>query len=381
MVTPSKDYYEILGIPHDAEQQKIKSAFRELALRYHPDRNKTPGAEDRFKDIAEAYAVLSDPQKRANYDAGGHPGAPGIAPEDLFHGIDFEDLFSGLGFDFGYGGGGIFDRFFRRRERHDHLQGANLEVELEVPLERVENGGDEQVHIAHPQTCAACNGSGAEPGTTPKTCTSCQGTGQHVTSRNQGGIQFQQITTCPDCHGQGSLIETPCTSCHGRGEVQRDETLTVTIPVGVDEGMALRISGHGLPSRQPDGKPGDLFVVVRSTPDPRFERQGADLWCRETINVEDATLGSTVQVATLDTPFTFTIAPGTQPGSILKATGKGLPEYGGERRGDLYLRVLVQIPTQLTHAERDLFEQLRDMRNQHQSTKALQRNVNQHNPC
>jgi molecular chaperone DnaJ len=189
-----------------------------------------------------------------------------------------------------------------------------------------------------------------------------------VSSKRQDGIQFQQITTCRNCQGQGSRIETPCKSCSGHGKINKDETLTVTIPAGVEEGMTLRIPGHGLPSRQSGGKPGDLYVMVRSMPDPRLERHGADLWCRETISVEDATLGSSVQIPTLDTPFIFTIPPGTQPESVLKASGKGLPVLDGNRRGDLYLRVHVQIPKQLTRAERKLYKKLRNIRNKRRST-------------
>jgi molecular chaperone DnaJ len=363
MATTSRDYYEVLGVPHEADEKTIKDAFRELALRYHPDRNKDPDAEERFKEIAEAYAVLSDSQKRAEYDAGGRMGVTGVSPEDLFRGIDFEDLFGGLGFDFG--GGGLFDRFFRRSRRtYGPSQGANLEVALQVPLERVYTGGEETVHLAHPRTCTTCKGSGAKAGTNPRACDTCGGTGQQVISRRQEGIQFQQITTCPMCRGRGNIIDEPCTECRGRGQVQTDETLTVTVPVGVEEGMALRIPDHGLPSREPGGKPGDLYVVVRSTPDPRFERQGADLWRQETIQVEDATLGATVQITTLDGPVKVTIPPGTQPGAILRVPGKGLPEFGGSGQGNLYLRVDVRIPEQLSPEERKLYEQLRTVRNQ-----------------
>jgi molecular chaperone DnaJ len=212
MPTTSRDYYDVLGVPRDADQKAIKDAFRTLALQYHPDRNKEPGAEERFKEIAEAYAVLADPQKRAAYDAGGVAGVSGFSPEDLFSGIDFEDIFGGPGFDFG--GGGLFDRFFRRQRRPaGPPRGQDLEVELEVPLARVATGGEETVHFRHPAVCPACHGSGAQAGTTPRRCDACHGTGQHVSSRRESGITFQQITTCPTCHGRGTIIDTPCSEC------------------------------------------------------------------------------------------------------------------------------------------------------------------------
>jgi molecular chaperone DnaJ len=359
MAATVRDYYEVLGVPRDADEKTIKDAFRKLALQYHPDRNKAPDAEARFKEIAAAYAVLSDAKKRADYDAGGVAGVAGVSPEDLFRGINFDDLFGGLGFD--VGGGGLFDRFFRHRRPTGTPHGANLEVDLEVPLERVCSGGEETVHLTHPQACPTCHGSGARPGTAPRRCEPCNGTGQRVTSRSDRGITFQQITPCPSCHGRGNVIEQPCAECDGRGEVQRPETLTVTIPVGVEEGMALRIPGRGLPSHDAGGLPGDLFVVVRSAPDPRFERRGADLWRAETLSVVDAVLGTRLEVVTLDGPTTVTIPPGTQPDTVLRLRSKGLPVFGGSGRGDLYLRVQVRVPDRLSPTERDLYERLRSL--------------------
>ncbi len=355
MVTGQRDYYEVLGVPRDADQKAIKDAFRKLALQYHPDRNKVPGAEERFKEIAEAYAVLSDPGKRADYDARGFAGVAGFSPEDLFGGVDVEDLFGGLGFDFG---GGLFDRFFRRRPAGPP-RGANVEVELVVPLERVASGGDEPVRIRHPVSCPTCHGSGAKPGTQPRPCGACGGRGRHVTARRRGGVSLQQVTPCRTCSGAGTIIDQPCADCSGRGEVDREETLTVKIPVGVEEGVALRVPGHGMPSPRPGGAPGDLFVVVHSAPDPRFERHGADLWRVETISVADAVLGARVDVPTLDGRATVTIPPGTQPDAVLRLRGKGLPEFGGGRRGDLNLRVRLRVPDRLSKEERELYERLR----------------------
>ncbi len=359
MATAQRDYYEVLGVPRDADAKAIKDVFRRLALQYHPDRNKEPGAEERFKEIAEAYAILSDPQKRTEYDRRGFAGVAGFSPQDLFGGIDFEDLFGGLGFSFGFAGESPFDRLFGRRRGVGPARGPNLEVELAVPLERVLRGGEETVRLTRPQTCAVCRGSGAEQGTAPKPCDQCAGKGQHVTSSKEGNVHIRQITTCAACQGKGTVIEKPCLECGGRGEVEREETLTVKIPAGVEEGMTLRVAGHGLPSPEASAPAGDLYVLIRSAPDPRFERRGADLWHTEMISVPEAVLGTTVEAPTLDGPLTVTVAAGIQPGTTLRLRAKGLPRFGSSGRGDLLLSVHVHVPDRLTRAERELYEQLR----------------------
>ena len=350
-----RDYYEVLGVPRDADAKAIKDAFRHLALKYHPDRNKEPGASDRFKEIAEAYAVLSDPNKRAEYDARGHAGVAGFSPEDLFGGIDFEDIFGGLGFDFA--GPGLFDRIFRRRAAR--RRGENLEVDIEIPLERVLRGGEQAVHVARPVLCQACKGSGAKAGTKPRNCPACGGSGQRVRTERKGGVSLQQITVCPDCGGRGRLIDTPCPDCYGQGHAMREETLTVRVPIGVEEGTALRVPGHGLPAEKPGQPAGDLFVVVRSAADPRFERHGRDLYRVETVDVTDATLGTDIDIQTLDGRVSLKVPAGTQPDSMLRLRGKGLPGFGGGRRGDLYVRLQVHVPETLSDRQRALFEQLR----------------------
>lgn len=363
MVSTQRDYYEVLGVAKDADQKAIKDAFRSLALKYHPDRNKEAGAEDRFKEIAEAYAILSDPKKRAEYDARGFAGVEGFSREDLFGGINFEDIFGGLNFDFG--GGGLFDGFFHRRHK-GQSRGANIEVELFIPLERVANGGEEQLRLNHPAPCRACHGMGTENGAAPKACETCKGTGRvtHSSRQEKEHLLIQQISTCPACQGRGSLIEHPCKLCHGSGHVEQEESLTVKIPKGVEEGMVLRIPGKGMPSDDAGGISGDLFVVVRTRHDPRFERAGADLLRRESILLTDAVLGTTLQVPTLDGSASVTIPPGTQPGAVLRIKGKGLPEFGTGHRGELYLRIEVRVPEQLSHEERKLYEQLRTIADQ-----------------
>lgn len=356
MAAEKRDYYDVLGVPRDADAKGIKDAFRKLALKYHPDRNKEPGAEARFKEIAEAYAVLSDPKKRADYDAGGFAGLKGVRPEDLFGGIDFNDLFGGLGFDFG---GGIFDGLFGRHRRAGPLRGDNIEVMLRIPLERVASGGEEPVRVARPATCPTCKGSGAKPGTTPRVCDVCHGTGSEVKTGNEGGVMFRRVTTCPACGGRGRFIDQPCPECRGQGRVDLTETLTVKVPPGVEEGMVLRIPGHGLPSPEPNGPAGDLFVVVHSLPDPRFERAGADLWTVRDLRLTDAVLGSELDLQTLDGTASVKVPPGTQPDTVLRLRRKGLPHFGGGPPGDLLLKLRVIVPEHLSGEERRLYEQLR----------------------
>lgn len=359
-----RDYYEVLGLTRDADAQAIKAAFRKLAMQYHPDRNKTPEAEEKFKEIAEAYAILSDPGKRAQYDARGFAGVAGFSPEDLFAGIDFGDIFGdmGFGFDFPEHSGGIFDRLFRRSGKQSG-RGRDLEVQTVVSLETINRGGEETVRLSHPKTCSQCNGTGAAKGTEPHTCKECGGSGQHVVSRSEpdksGKVLLRQITTCRACHGAGTIIDKPCSACAGRGQQTQDESIKVKIPIGVEDGTALRIPGHGLPGTQPGAPPGDLFVVVRTANDPRFERLGADLWRIETIDVADAVLGTEIEVPTMDAAIKVKVPPGTQHDEVLRLKNKGLPRFGNAGHGDLKLRMMVRIPDSPGEEERALYEQLR----------------------
>jgi molecular chaperone DnaJ len=355
----ARDYYEILGVPRNADEKAIKDAFRTLALQYHPDRNKAPDAEEKFKEIAEAYAVLSNPQKRAAYNTGGITGLGGVNAEDLFKDIDFGDLFGGFGM--GFGGRSFFDRLFRRHTPGSQ-HGLHIEVELAIPLQRVATGGPETVRFTRMVSCTACQGSRAAAGTTPKRCDACEGAGRQVSSRRDSGVTFQHITLCPTCYGRGTIIETPCPACSGRGDVVQEASIDVTIPIGIEEGTILRIPGHGLPGRESGQPPGDLLVVVRSTPEPRFERHGADLWCTETVGVVDAVLGTERPIPTLDGHTTVQIPPGTQPDTVLRLAHLGLPTGNGSTHGDLYVRLRVHVPEHLSPEERRLFERLRVQR-------------------
>jgi molecular chaperone DnaJ len=358
VTTAKRDYYEVLGLARDADARAIKDAFRTLAMKYHPDRNKDPGAEDRFKEIAEAYAVLSDPKKRGDYDAGGFAGVAGFSPEDLFGGIDFDSIFA----DFGFGlGGGMFDRLFRHR-RAGPSRGADLQIDAVVPLEKIAAGGEETIRFSRTGTCAECSGSGAKAGTQPRACATCGGTGLKTTSHRDKGVFISQSTTCPDCRGRGRFIDAPCPACAGTGRLGREEALVVRIPAGADEGLVLRIPAKGYPSEQAGGAAGDLLVIVRTAPDERFQRDGADLWRDETIDITDAVLGTELSVPTLAGRATVKLPAGTQPDARLRLRGKGLPRFGGRGRGDLYVRVAVRVPETLGSEERKLWERLRALR-------------------
>lgn len=362
MAVSKRDYYDVLGLTKQADAKAIRDAFRQLALKYHPDRNKEPGAEDRFKEIAEAYAVLSNPKKRADYDTGGFGSLKDTNPQDLFGGIDFGDLFGGLGFG---GGGDLFERFFGRHrdERSSGPQrGANIEVALHIPLERVLTGGEETIRFEHPVTCPVCHGNRTRPGTSARTCETCHGTGKEVKKSQQVGMLFQQIRPCPTCAGTGSLIDDPCSECHGQGQTLKAEQLSVKIPTGVEEGMVLRVAAHGMPSPSAGGQAGDLFVVVNSHPHQRFQREGADLWCTQDVHLVDAVLGTELQLPTLDGKAQVSVPPASQPGTVLRLRGKGLPHFDHAGRGDLLLKLHIVIPAKLLPAERQLYLQLRHLK-------------------
>ncbi|MGD8587274.1 MAG: molecular chaperone DnaJ [Chromatiales bacterium] len=361
MPTTNLDYYKILGVPRDAELKAIKQAFKHLAMKYHPDRNKAPDAEQRFKEIAEAYAVLSDPKKRAAYDARGHAGVAEFSTEDLYGGINFDEIFSDFGLT-GFGlGGDLFSRLFGEGARREPriMRGGNIQLRLEIPLEMVLQGGGEQIRFPRPKVCHICHGNGADPTTPPRTCSACGGSGQKVESSRQQGIFFQRATSCPVCQGRGQIIEKPCPGCGGSGELTEQEILELKIPVGVEEGMTLRIPGHGRPPPVAGGEAGDLYVILRTRPDERFERRGRDLWRSETISVTDAVLGCSREIPTLEGQVKVTIPAGTQSDEVLRLRGKGLPGFREPMRGDLLIRLRVEIPGELTAEERSLYEALR----------------------
>ncbi|MCA9137575.1 MAG: DnaJ domain-containing protein [Planctomycetales bacterium] len=362
MVAAQRDYYEVLGVSSKANSKEIKSAFRKLVMQYHPDRNKEPTAQEKFKEIAEAYAVLSDPKKRADYDSRGYAGVADFSSEDLFGGIDFEEIFRGSGLHFGVGSD-LFSNFFGHLHPHSRSsRGRDIEISIAIPLEKVNSGGDETVSYSRPVSCPICHGDGAKPGTKPRQCEACKGSGQQINSRQAhrelGQVLVQHIVTCPNCHGRGWVVDHPCEACKGAGKQDKDEVLTVTIPEGAEEGLVLRIPAHGFPGEKPNDEPGDLLIVVHTQPDSRFARHGADLWRTEVLTVPDAALGTELDLATLDGQVSVTIPPGAQSGEILRLRGKGLVQPNGLGHGDLNLRLTVHIPERLTTEERELYKKL-----------------------
>ncbi len=359
MATGKRDYYEVLGVARDASQQDIKKAYRRLAMEYHPDHNKDPDAEEKFKELSEAYGVLSDTEKRTRYDRGGFSGLDGVSAEDIFGGINFGDIFGGGG---GRGfGGTIFDEIFGFGRRRGPAKGRDIEVEIVVSLKRILTGGEETIKYGRSVTCPECNGSMAKKGTEPRMCGECEGAGQKVYTTRQQGMTFQQVAVCPSCRGRGSIIEEPCPECRGTGNVDRESEIKIKIPEGIEEGTALRVSGHGNLSHDPGGPPGDLIVVIRTEDDPRFERRGDHLHRLEKIGVADAVLGTKLDVPTLVGQVEMKVPPGTQPGTVMRLANEGLPNFRSGRRGDIYIRIQVEIPKKPSSEERKLYEKLKEL--------------------
>lgn len=352
-----KDYYEILGVPRNATKEEIKAAYRRLALQYHPDRNKSPDAEERFKEISEAYAVLSDDEKRRQYDLYGHAGIEGrYSWDDIFGGADFEDIFRDLGFGLG-GFGSIFDLFFGRRQGvREPKRGRDLRYDLEITLEEAARGAEKELKIPIYETCEHCGGSGAKPGTKPRPCPECKGTGQVRYESSRGFMRFVRVEACGRCGGAGTVIDFPCPSCGGSGKAKRTKRVLVQIPRGVDTGYGLRMAGMGDPGEE-GSPPGDLLIFLNVKPHEIFERNGDDLLCEVRIGFSEAALGAEIEVPTLDGPAKLRIPPGTQTGTVFRLRGKGMPKLNGFGRGDELVRVVVQTPTRLTQRQRELLSQ------------------------
>ena len=353
-MTVSGDYYEVLGVPRDADTKTIKDAFRQLARRYHPDISTEPDAEQRFKEIAEAYGVLSDPARRASYDAQGSAGVAGATAEDLWGGIDFTDIFGPGAPAFG----GLFERLFGPAAAGPQ-RGQDMRLDLVISLDEVLTGGNHAVTIRRPGPCPQCAGSGSGPGAAPRRCPGCGGTGQRTVASRYGGLLVRQVTTCPQCAGRGGVTDQPCPACAASGTAVREEAVTIRVPPGIAEGATLRLAGRGLPSPVPGNPPGDAYVSIRTRADPRFTRAGADLWHDLHIPAPDAALGVTAAVPVPGGQARVRVPPGTRPGSVLRVAGKGLPRYGGRGRGSLNLTVILDIPRQLSARQRQLYEQLR----------------------
>ncbi len=367
MAGNKRDYYEVLGVGKEADQKEIKSAYRKLALQYHPDRSKEPDAEDKFKGISEAYAVLSDPDKRKQYDQFGHAGIDGrYSQEDIFRGVDFEDLLRGFGFGGGgggFGGSSIFDLIFGgggRGGRRGPARGRDLRYDLSMTLEEVATGLETSIEVPRMETCPTCKGTGAKPGTSPQTCDQCGGTGQVTRVQNTPFGQMMTSTTCSKCGGRGQIVSDPCSECRGSGRVRKTRTINVKIPAGVETGQHLRLGGQGEASPDPGGESGDLYVFVNVRPHPLYKRDEDELLYESPLTVTQAALGTDLEVPTLDgKKARIKIPAGTQSGSVFRLKGKGIPRlHGFGGTGDMHVRVNVKTPTNLSGRQKELLEEL-----------------------
>lgn len=358
-----KDYYEILGVPRNATEEEIKKAYRKLARKYHPDLN--PGnkeAEEKFKEINEAYEVLSNPEKRANYDRYGHPDGPMGGFGGAGGGGTYED-FGGFG-DFARGFdafGDLFDMFFgggwgRESRRRGPQKGADVAYDLEITFEEAAFGAEKDIHIPILTECSTCHGSGAAPGTSPRTCDMCGGTGQIRTTQNILFGQIVQTRTCPRCQGEGRVIDKPCPRCHGRGKVRQQRRVHIRIPAGVDDGYSLRLSGEGEPGER-GGPPGDLYIRIHVKPHKIFRREGRNVVMEVPISFPQAALGDEIEVPTLDGKAKLKIPAGTQTGTVFRLKGKGIPDLHGRGRGDQLVTVRIVVPTRLTEKQKELLRQ------------------------
>lgn len=345
-----RDYYEILGVSKTCTEAELKSAYRKLALRHHPDRN--PGdaqAEDQFKEAAEAYSVLADAEKRARYDRFGHAGVGGAAGGAGFDPStfsEFGDLGDILGGMFGFGGG----------RRRGPQRGADLRYDLEITFEEAARGTETTIQIPRQERCETCQGSGAAPGSSPTTCAQCKGQGQ---VRYQQGV-FTVARPCPACRGAGQTISKPCKTCRGAGRTTEERKITVKIPAGIDTGQQLRLQSEG-EAGAAGGPSGHLYVAVHVQPHAFFRRDGLSLFCEIRVNFTTLALGGEVLVPTLDGEETMAVPEGTQTGTTLRLKGKGMPDVGGRGRGDLFATVQAQTPKKLTREQRKLLQQLADV--------------------
>jgi len=358
-----RDYYEVLGVTRTASDQDIKSAYRRLAVRFHPDKNPNDaGAEEKFKEAAEAYGVLADAEQRRRYDRFGHAGvssSAGAWGAPGFGGI--EDILGDL-----FGFGDVFSGARSGSRRTAAQRGADLRYDLEITLEEAAGGMTAQLRIPRLEGCETCKGSGAAEGTQPETCHTCGGTGQ---VRYQQGF-FSVARTCHACRGAGRVIKNPCPDCNGAGRVEREKQMEVKIPAGVETGSRLRVQGEGEAGTQGGGA-GDLYVVIHVAEHEQFERQGSNLYEAVPITFAQAALGSEIFVKTLDSEEKLKIPMGTQTGTVFRLKGKGMPALGGRGRGDLYVSVTLVTPTTLTREQRRLLEQLAEVENKDLEDKGL----------
>lgn len=351
-----RDYYEVLGVAKDASDAEIKKAYRQVAKKYHPDVNPdNPEAEAKFKEASEAYAILSDAEKRKQYDQFGHAafeqGGPGAGGFD-FNGADFTDMFGDIFGDlFGFGGG-------RRSQRRGNqpMQGANLHTSVRITFEQAVFGCEKEIELTLKDPCATCNGTGAKPGTTPVTCTKCNGQGQVVYTQQSLFGMVRNVQTCPECNGTGKIVKEKCTDCYGTGYIAKKKKISVSIPAGIEDGQSVRIREKGEPGVN-GGPRGDLLVEVRVSRHQTFQRQGWDLYSTAYISFANAALGGEVEIETIDGKILYEVKPGTQTDTRVRFRGKGVPTLRNKDvRGDHYVTLVVKVPEKLTAEQKELLK-------------------------
>ena len=362
-MSAKRDYYEVLGVNKSSSPDEVKSQYRKLALKFHPDRNKSPDAQEHFKEISEAYAVLSDSGKRDLYDKHGHEGVDGrYSQEDLFRGAGgnfndiFDNLFGGQGGRGGGGFGSVFENLFGGGGRFGRSRGNDLLHECYITLEDVLHGKQIELDLKKFVDCPDCNGTGCKPGSSKSTCKDCGGYGQVRVRRNMGGMILESAQPCGKCQGSGEIFDDPCKKCQ-RGKVKGTKHLSFNLPSGIDNGDYV-IQGEG--ESIPDGDNGDLIVRVRVEPHKLYRRDGVDLYCDARISMVDATLGTEIDVKTLEKTQKLKIESGTQPNSILKIKSQGLPGQNSNRRGDLFVHVVIEIPKKLSKQQKSLLDEFQN---------------------
>jgi molecular chaperone DnaJ len=363
-----RDYYDILGVTKNSTADEIKKAYRKLAIKFHPDKNPDDkGAEDKFKEAAEAYEILSNPEKKQRYDQFGHAGSHGGYGGGNGGGMNMDDIFSQFGDVFGGGGGSPFDSFFggggqSSRGGRRVQRGTNLRIKVKLTLEEIANGVEKKIKVNKQIICNTCDGSGAKDKDSFSTCKTCGGSGavRRVTNTILG--QMQTTSTCPTCNGEGSTISSKCNTCHGDGITRGEETISINIPAGVSEGMQLSMSGKGNAAPR-GGVPGDLIILVEETPHESLKREGINVIYDLHVSFIDATLGASVEVPTIDGKARIKLEPGTQGGKILRLKGKGIPEVNSYHKGDQLIQVNIWTPKVLNNEERELLEKFKTSEN------------------